>query len=42
MRQIRMLRARLRGLETGLQRLYTGTKGGKPRLRPRSCLRITA
>ena len=41
MRQIRMLRARRRELETGLRTLYTGRKGETP-IRPGRCLRITA
>jgi hypothetical protein len=41
-RQIRMLRAKRRELETGLRHLLHGHAKGKPLIRPRSGLRITA
>jgi hypothetical protein len=37
-----MLHAMRRGLETELRWLLHGHEGGKRRLQPRSCLRITA
>ena len=42
MRQIRMLRAMRRELETGLRHTPTRARRGKPWIQPRSGLRVTA